>query len=528
MPTEIIFMMKNKEVSFKLKQNNEVKRVRVTDVITEKDITTWNFEQPVIIAAGTGVGKSYFVKNVLYTYAKNEGRKILMLIHRKLCVEQFEMEIEEDGKNDVIEIMTYQKLETNELNKVDLNLSQYKYVVCDEFHYFISDASFNNTTDISFKKIMNMKNAIKIFMSATGENVEEYIRNIIKVKPIKYQIPFDWSFIETLNFYSNDARLDEFARTVIEKGEKGIFFIQKAAKAFEFYNKFEEYAIFNCSKQNDKYYRHVKKDKINRMLQVERFEENILVTTSCMDAGVNIVDPLLRYVFIDIKDIGSLIQCMGRKRIQTSEDKIHVFIKVINNQQLGGMESNAKRQLEMTDYLKEHTTEEWIEKYPRQIDKTQIIYDESIDDGNTETCTKKINDLMYHKKKLDIEEICRMKDLGVYGYCKYLARKFDKYDSNKNYYDYTIINENFALEKYLATHVGKVMLQRKDRKELIKVMDVRREGHLKSSIEMLNAALKEEHLPYRIEKFETSRNIDGKKKNYKSAWRIVAYNWKLN
>ncbi|MDU5219184.1 MAG: DNA helicase [Blautia producta] len=505
--------------------NGNQKRIRVSDKIDEKNIETWNAERPVIITAGTGVGKSYFIKNILYKYAKNNGQKILMLIHRKLCVEQFSMEIEEDGKSDVIDIMTYQKLEKSEMYEIDLKLSEYKYIVCDEFHYFISDASFNNTTDISFKKIMGMRNAIKIFMSATGDNVEEYIQKIVKVKPINYRIPFDWSFIATLNFYHNDASLSEFAKALVEKGQKGIFFIQQATKAYAFYQEFREYSLFNCSKQNEKYYKYVNEDKICQMLKAQKFEENILITTSCMDAGVNIIDSSVRFIFIDIKDIGSLIQCMGRKRIQFSEDRIHVFIKVINNQQLGGLETNAKRQLEMADYLKNHTTEEWVKRYPRQIDKTQTVYDDIINDGNKETCTKKVNDLMYHKKKLYIEEIHHMKNYGDFGYCKYLARKFNKYDTDTEFYDYAIISGNYGLENYLNTHLGQIMLQRKDRKELIKTMDIRRDGHLKSSKDILNAALKEDNLQYRIEEFETSKIVNGKKKKYKSAWRIVTHNW---
>ncbi len=508
--------------------NCEQKRVRVADKITEKDIATWEPGQPVIITAGTGAGKSYFIKNVLYQYAKDNGHRILMLIHRKLCVEQFKVEVKEDGKGDVIEIMTYQKIEQNEMHEGGLRLRQYKYIVCDEFHYFISDASFNNTTDISFKKIIGMDNAIKVFMSATGEDVEEYIKDIVKVKTINYMIPFDWSFISTLNFYHSDASLPEFAKAVIEKDEKGIFFIQQATKAYALYKEFPRHSLFNCSKQNEKYYKYVNMDKIGQMLKEQRFEENILITTSCMDAGVNIIDPLVQFVFIDIKDVGSLIQCMGRKRPQSPDDKIHVFIKAINNQQLGGLETNAKRQLEMADYLKGHTTEEWVKKYVRQIDKSQTVYDDVIDDGNEETCTKKVNDLMYHKNRLDIEEIHHMKGFGDFGYCRYLARKFGKYDPGTEFYDYAVINGNYGLENYLATHAGQVMLQRKDRKELIRVMDVRRDGHLKTSRDILNAALKEDNLPYRIEEFRISKMVDGKQKRYNHAWRIVTHDWNVN
>lgn len=237
--------------------NGGQKRIRVSDLITEGDIAGWNPWNPVIITAGTGVGKSFFIKNVLYRYAKDNNHKILMLIHRKLCVEQFQMEVAEDGKDDVIHIMTYQKIEKDEMYNISSELQQYRYIVSDEFHYFISDAGFNNTTDISFKKILSMGNTVKIFMSATGEDVEEYMRRTVKVKAVNYRVPFDWSFISTLNFYHNDASLPEFAKAVLEKGDRAIFFIQQARKAYEFYKQFSGYAVFNCSKQNEKYYKYV-------------------------------------------------------------------------------------------------------------------------------------------------------------------------------------------------------------------------------------------------------------------------------
>lgn len=85
------------------------KNTRVSDLITVEDIQKWEPDVPVIIDAGTGVGKSYFIKNTLYDIAKEEGQKILFLIHRRKCVDQFIMEIEADGKDDVIDIVTYQK-----------------------------------------------------------------------------------------------------------------------------------------------------------------------------------------------------------------------------------------------------------------------------------------------------------------------------------------------------------------------------------------------------------------------------------
>ncbi len=47
------------------------------------------------------MGKSYFIKNNLYEYAKKQGKKILFLLHRKNAITQFEQEIKRDKKEDI-------------------------------------------------------------------------------------------------------------------------------------------------------------------------------------------------------------------------------------------------------------------------------------------------------------------------------------------------------------------------------------------------------------------------------------------
>lgn len=106
---------------------NGKQKIRVTDIIKEEDVISWEPGSNILISAGTGVGKSYFCKNTLYRLAKDSGGKILMLIHRSNCVEQFKCEIENDGKSDVITVITYQSLEYSKLNNTNkINLSDYK------------------------------------------------------------------------------------------------------------------------------------------------------------------------------------------------------------------------------------------------------------------------------------------------------------------------------------------------------------------------------------------------------------------
>ena len=98
-------------------------RKRVSDIISVSDLESWTTDNIIIIKAGTGAGKSYFIKNILYAYARSQEKKILLLTHRSNCTDQFRMEIEAAKKSDVIEIMTYQKIEHDALNKNRMNFT---------------------------------------------------------------------------------------------------------------------------------------------------------------------------------------------------------------------------------------------------------------------------------------------------------------------------------------------------------------------------------------------------------------------
>lgn len=488
---------------------------RVTDLIKINDIRTWNINDIITITAGTGVGKSYFIKNQLYAFAKANNKKILFLIHRTNCTNQFIQEIKRDRKDDIIDIRTYQAIENVIKNKGVFDFSPYQFIVADEFHYFVSDASFNVTTDISLNKILE-QNAVKIFMSATGDYIKRYLTNKKNLETIDYEIPITYDFINELNFFNTDETLERFVEYIISGEEKAIFFIQSAEKAFNLYSKYKDNCLFNCSKSNDKY-KYVETDKIDKMLKEEKFNENILITTTCMDAGVNINDLSLKHIICDVKDIGTLIQCMGRKRQQNNEDKICLYIKTITNEQLGGMETQIKRKIEKSDFLRTHT----VKEYPRTSDYNNIVYDEVIIDENN--CTKKINELMYFKCKTDMADISIMKTFGEFGYCKYLAQKFGFRDERTGGYNYRIIEEEDSkkkLERHLEDMIGQVMLQVKDRKELIELIDVKSDGHLLKKINNLNGALEERDISYRIIEFKTSEMIDGKQKRYPSAWKV--------
>lgn len=266
----------------------------ISDIISSNEIDKWHNGEVVLISAGCGAGKSYFIKNILYAKALQQNKKILMLIHRTNCVNQFQMEIEKDNKTDVIDIKTYQSVEARITKSGSCSFSDYSYIVSDEFHYFVEDSGFNCYTDISFNAIMCCNTAVKIFMSATGDNLKTIIdRRIGKKKtPIhNYSLPTDYSHLKSLNFYFDDTNTERLVDKFLKNNEKAIFFLDSAQEANKLYNKYKSCSLFLCGTSSlSKYGDDMDKQLIDEMLQNERFEKQFLFCTTCFDAGANIID----------------------------------------------------------------------------------------------------------------------------------------------------------------------------------------------------------------------------------------------
>lgn len=463
--------------------------MKVGELIKIEGIQSWNKGDIITIKAGTGAGKSYFIKNMLYAFAKKENKKILMLIHRVDCINQFQKEIEKANKTDNIEIKSYQSLEYKIKNGIELDFSEYEYIVCDEFHYFMSDAAFNKTTDISLNAILGQTDKIRIFMSATGDYMKRYINNFKKIETIDYELPINYDFIKELTFFNKDETMEKFIEEGIEKGDKAIFFIQSAKKAYNLHKKYEKYTLFNCSESNKEYYKYVDKDKIDRMLVEEGFDEPILITTTTMDAGVNITDTNVKHIVCDVEDVGVLIQCIGRRRIndKIKDDGIYVYIKNISNNQLGGRKTQTNDKIKRAEYFKDYGEIEYVKEYGRDPDNHAIVYEE-VNKNETDTI-KKLNEMAYFKSLIDITTIeLMLRD----GYITYMSNLFDK--------SYRLIDEEYEkeeLEKYLDNIVGR-KLYKKEQNELKEIIDLRVNGRQQRSYSKLNEGLKMISLPYII------------------------------
>lgn len=441
---------------------------RVSDLISLEEVDKWKTNDVVTIKAGTGVGKSYFVKNRLYTKAKSNNKKILMLIHRKDCVTQFKQEIKRDLKCATIDIWTYQKVEYSYIKGNHIDFSQYAYIVCDEFHYFMSDALFNNTTDISLDVILEQTHSIKVFMSATGDYMKDYLTRVKNLNTIDYELPIDFDFIGELTFYLDDRTVERFLDEILKGDEKAIVFMSDLERLYGLYLKYKSDSIFNCSSNNPKYAKYVDDDKINNLLTNEGFNERILFTTTAMDAGVNITDKKVKHIIMEVEDEGVMIQCLGRRRVDRAnkEDQLFVYIKNLTNTFLGGRITQTNDKLKRANHFKHKGEDSYLMEYSRDPDKHGIVYD-TIFSQNGER--KKLNDLMFFKAQIDL---INMQSMIKHGYMRYISSLF-----NKEYFIEEREEEMKNLEEYLESIVGTRQYGKESKNTLAEMVNLRDGGN---------------------------------------------------
>lgn len=508
------------------------KQKRVSDLIYDEQIEAWNNASGdrgvnVLIQAGTDCGKSYFIKNHLYDYAKLHGQTILFLIHRRDCLEEFMAEIETDGKREVVKLATYQKagskggiaLDDDEIIFFSdaTNLNRFDYIVCDEAQYFTGDATFNAGSYQDLMKILSTKHAIKVFMSGTPEIFRAYCKKQ-KIEFFKqYQIDGGSNkIIRTLNFFYEDDIIQETIDMCLKEDKKCIFFFDSLETCHEYYLKYRDKSLFNCSKYQKKYFDDIDQELLRKLYTEHKFDCQFLFTTIAMDSGLNIIDPDLHDVLVHVYDVDVLRQCIGRKRRTSDNDYVDVRIRAYGAKGISNKIQTHRQAIKVADDFIKYGKYNYIGFHKGVADSSGIILD-IIKNGDID---KKINPLKEFKCRVELKLAEKMTD-EKNGYCKHVARKLGKTNKWSILKPDGITEDCNARAKRLEELVGTVWLSQSDRKEIIDVVNVISGGKQRKTRNVLNSALEEEHLPYYIDEFETSRTIDGKKKNFKSAWKLT-------
>jgi len=354
------------------------------DIVNKDD--KWDPRQPVFISSQTGTGKNTFIDKKILPYVEklnqqndywNENgqklatkNRVLILSNRLALTAQTkarlkpENDFSEDEDNGIYQhpgnpsgnkyanVMSYQSLlnYANKLKRIQKSDSKYIFVICDECHFFTSDAMFNPDTEKILRTIVNtFSNAVRVYMSATPYESLKYILEKETAVPnhkmgIMYHFPRNYDYLNA-KYFSNE---DELVDIIIENAEKKkpkenwLIFIDNIEECKRFKAKLETkknekgeseataldgkvITIDASSKKKD--------EKYQKMIVSELFHKNInvVLSTSVIDNGVNFRN--VQNVVITDTNRTKCIQMVGRLRIDrvpnTSEalGNITMYIK---------------------------------------------------------------------------------------------------------------------------------------------------------------------------------------------------------
>lgn len=504
------------------------KGTKIGQVISKDDIAKWKEDgRDVIFSSGTSTGKTTFILTNLADYCKEHNERVLFICSRKVLAEEVKSLIKEREVNK-IDVTTYQAIENKLKNNQDVNLD-YDWIAADEAHYFLE--IFNRYTDTSFKHITKHP-AQKIYMSATCDGLfDSFVQNGIVPSEHYYSIDRDYSYLSKISFYNNKDDIDLIINEKLKnKDEKILFFSQSMSRLKETYLKHRDYASFFCSSyskdiQARKFLKECDGDISNMT-----FNKKLLVSSKAMDVGINIIDSRLSTIILDVFSWQTLIQCMGRKRLDETLgllDTCEIYIRNYHRGELNIQHNQHFKVLDMFINNREEYNNSYgldREYYNPYIFKDPVTGELSANIIAYYSMCQDENDLDIMKNQYWVDE--NFEQHRGLGYRNFILDKLKIERSDNRVEDYDREKEDvrmYSLNEYLESVVGNVMLMAKDREELIEKINVRdgKNNRLVKGIKTLNSYLSENHYDYVIREFKTSRIVDGKKKNYKQAWKVM-------
>lgn len=365
------------------------------------DYKSWEGGE-IFIESQTGTGKTTFVLDVLVPYAMEREKEVLFFSNRFLLKEQIKAKIarkqglpmEEYGllgdeeEFDGITIMTYQKLQkicqhSGAFEYAEKIQERYMYIVYDEIHYVLQDATFNPEI-LYLLQFVKAYAGTEIFLSATMDELPEFLmdwkyennidfRNCLNFPDLTlYEIrkisssvtgfPYwMWRYKFPENKCNCEVRIfedfEELMPIINQKNEeKWLIFMGNKSKMEEYKNLIKvpyNFLTADSAKLDET------AELINEIRLQEQFPNKVLLTTKILDNGINIKDRKVENIVIDTDCKTEFLQMFGRKRILDGDDKFRLFIPQKTSSYFSGL---LKLRVEPAlDFLNsEHTTSELL------------------------------------------------------------------------------------------------------------------------------------------------------------------------
>ena len=505
-----------------LPANLNARTTKVSMILSVESILSMPENSSLFLLVGTGGGKSHFASTTLYEVAERLQTRVLILENRIRTKEQMQYDITQADSSDRISVLSYQAYEFLKSRGETLDFSKYGLIVCDEFQHIVMDAPLPKayrTYDI-VEDIMKLS-VRRFFMSATPAGLVPHLQQLHNEASIPYytlSLDMDYSRIYLRPFYRLNDIPHIISKALSEK-KKIIVFSRDLQQAKELYKMYKtnknSNIMFICSKSAKFCYTRLMDDKlVNMLIETKRIPDgiDIIVTSTVLDVGISIVDPKLTYVVTMLTDIEQSIQCLGRKRL-VGDEEVQFYVQNV---------SEGKLRQELTTIQKRYEAyriyrDRGIAAMLIHIGGVSLDYYNMIvyPDNDTIRCQPIMGRVLYDEYRMAaITEILESKRRLV----DVMAAK---YHFNQTDMQQPVLPTHITRESVLADYVGIPLLNMTERQPFIRALGLRGiDRHLISSRKKINAALKDEGLPYEIHEYR--KMIGGV--DYQRVWEVVKAN----
>jgi len=332
----------------------EVKGKSVKNVLDEilPDLSP---AEPTLIKAQTGTGKTTACIEILIPFVRERGKNILFVLNRTSVKEEIKYKYLKVIHNDDLKKFTSfgleEKIVFGDVGFINYQkLSSFLYnpeykawrenlgvVVFDEAHFFTADSLFNEDCERILKyATTSFCKAIRIYLTATDGDV---LHPLVNAEMNNYRsltpLPLGGRYLNRYVFSENYSRyqldffdgISDLLKKIEESGcEKWIVFVSSKEKGKELLESLPNISQYldADSKNSDEWF---------SLIKSQKFEKRILVTTSVLDCGANIVDDEVKNIAVFTDNKTNLLQCMGRKRLKTGE-KVKLWVCEVSQQHI--------------------------------------------------------------------------------------------------------------------------------------------------------------------------------------------------
>lgn len=274
------------------------------------------------VNAPVGTGKTTFAEmllrcgySLILTNRTANAKALNDRLSKKLC-----------GTNYLV--ATYQSLIDSNVTPEYLD-NTFLYVICDEYHLFLSDARFARENQKVYELLMQTKHCKKVFISATSKNMNEYIvRDLVNHQKLTQE-----ELLYRCNFYIKNTSNQKIGmvygfdddeviveRIAATKG-KWMIFIDTKAHGEKIRDSIKSRGI-DCLLLSSE-----KKGTMDfaNLVESERISEKhkVVISTTVLDSGINLRNVDHMVIYLDFEE--QIKQCVGRRRFDESDSSMDIY-----------------------------------------------------------------------------------------------------------------------------------------------------------------------------------------------------------